>query len=62
MDKKEFEKEFKKALVNIPFVVVKLRDATFYTDDYFIGEKGVYLFWRGIVIGNCKIKSILYVF
>jgi hypothetical protein len=64
MDKKEFERKFKGVVSNI-CVVVKLRNATFYADDYFIGglnNDEVDLCWRGILLGNCKIKSILEVY
>ena len=48
MDKKEFEKKFKGVISDI-CVIVKLRNATFYADDYrFVGHWGdINLFWRG---------------
>ena len=64
MDKKEFEKKFKGVISDI-CVVVKLRDATFYADDYFIGglnNDELDLVWRGILLGHCKIKSIIKVY
>ena len=67
MDKKEFEKKFKKALdFYIPYVIIQLRNASFRVDDYLIDEESnngeVSLFWKGIFVGDCKIKSIKEVF
>ena len=63
MDKKEFEKKFKaERMAN--FVIVRLRNATFYADDYcFVdNSNSVDLFWKDAEIGYCKLNSIIEVF
>ena len=68
MEKEEFE-NYCKGIINKnsrDYIIVKLRNATFYMDNYFINElydkNEVNFIWKKTVIGHCKIKSIIKVF
>lgn len=63
MKKEEFERKVKDVLGRNArkFVIVKLRNATFYIDNYYIrGDKSeeVNFLWKNVIIGHCKFKSI----
>lgn len=59
MRRKVFEKKFNVAIFS-NFVVVELRNATFYADNYcFVDDSGyVNLFWKDAEVGYCKLSSI----
>ena len=59
MEKAQFERKFNVAR-DSNFVVVELRNATFYADNYrFVDDSGyVDLFWKDAEVGYCKLSSI----
>jgi hypothetical protein len=67
MKREEFENYCKYVLGKNTrkFMIVRLRNATFYIDNYYFrGNKSdeVNFIWKNAIIGHCKIKSVMKVY
>jgi hypothetical protein len=67
MEKAKFENDIKDIIARNerPFIIVRLRNATFYIDNYSFRidrPDEVNFIWKNDIIGHCELKSIIYVF